>query len=299
MEKTVTYFEKHCKNCAGVKLNTKKEKVFDNQGNQRCNKCMVFKPVDNFQIVNKKTNNRCTTCNSCRHTTWKLNSPDKYKAKSERQKRRVAIKRKTNEGLHRMRAANLKYKQSEYFKSKQQSKRETRLLQNLYKIAQWHKCPRCLQLKLYRDKYIYTTICPRCCVGTSGYKIKPREVVCKKCGVKHVAASGRALCPKCLMQAHKLHKSVKLAKRSAQIKKVAVIEKVNPYAVFNRDKWRCNMCQCKVQKVDITAANAAELDHIVPLSKGGVHTYSNVQTLCRQCNRDKRDKLVGQLVMCI
>ena len=282
-----------------VKPNTKKEKVFDDQGNQRCNKCMVFKPADTFQIVNKKTNNRDTTCNSCKHITWKLNSPDKYKAKSERQRQQVAIKRKTDEGLQRALAANLKHKQSECFKLKQQSKRETRLLQNLSNIAQWHKCPRCLQVKIYRNKYIDTTLCPRCCAGTSGYKIKPREVICKKCGVKHVHVSGRALCPRCLKQAHKVHKSVKLAKRSAQIKAVAVIEKVNPYAVFNRDKWRCNMCQCKVQKVDITAANAAELDHIVPLSKGGVHTYSNVQTLCRQCNRDKRDKLVGQLVMCI
>lgn len=280
-----------------VKPNTKKEKVFDNQGNQRCNKCMVFKPVDNFQIINKKTNNRNTTCYSCMHITWKLNSPDKYKAKIERQRQQVAVKRKTEDGLSRMRAANLKYKQGEYFKLKQQSKLEKRLLQNLYNIAQWHKCPRCLKLKLYRNKYIDTTLCPRCC--TIGYKIKPYKVVCKKCGVEHIAANGRALCYKCLMQSHKEHKSAKLAKRNAQIKKTAIIEKVNPYAVFNRDKWRCNMCKCKVQKIDITAMNAAELDHIMPLSKGGVHTYSNVQTLCRKCNHDKRDNLIGQLVMFI
>lgn len=31
------------------------------------------------------------------------------------------------------------------------------------------------------------------------------------------------------------------------------------------------------------------IDHIVPLARGGTHTFSNIQMVCRQCNFSKRD----------
>jgi 5-methylcytosine-specific restriction endonuclease McrA len=34
------------------------------------------------------------------------------------------------------------------------------------------------------------------------------------------------------------------------------------------------------------------MDHIVPVSKGGKTEESNLQTLCRRCNRTKARKLV-------
>lgn len=72
---------------------------------------------------------------------------------------------------------------------------------------------------------------------------------------------------------------------------------VNVSKVFNRDKWRCYICGTKTQKKDIMADNAAEVEHVVPLSKGGAHTYSNVRCSCRACNQSKHNMLVGQLVM--
>ena len=34
-----------------------------------------------------------------------------------------------------------------------------------------------------------------------------------------------------------------------------------------------------------------EVDHIVPISKGGITSVENLQTLCWRCNRSKGSKL--------
>jgi 5-methylcytosine-specific restriction endonuclease McrA len=64
--------------------------------------------------------------------------------------------------------------------------------------------------------------------------------------------------------------------------------KVTPslrYDVMRRDGFRCCLC-------GRTATNGVELevDHIIPVAKGGNTTYSNLQTLCRDCNRGKGTK---------
>jgi len=54
-------------------------------------------------------------------------------------------------------------------------------------------------------------------------------------------------------------------------------------AVLVRDGARCRKCRRAIN---------LEMDHIVPLSKGGKTEEANLQTLCRRCNRAKSRKLV-------
>ena len=58
------------------------------------------------------------------------------------------------------------------------------------------------------------------------------------------------------------------------------------YAVLKRDNFKCKKC-------GISAKDGAKLhvDHIIPVSKGGKTTISNLQTLCDRCNLGKSDKL--------
>jgi hypothetical protein len=76
-------------------------------------------------------------------------------------------------------------------------------------------------------------------------------------------------------------------------------EHVNPISVFDRDGWRCKLCGVKTPKElrGTIDQRAPELDHIVPLSKGGAHSYENTQCLCRKCNGAKGNKPLGQLLL--
>jgi len=56
---------------------------------------------------------------------------------------------------------------------------------------------------------------------------------------------------------------------------------VNRRTVFARDAGRCQYC----------GAAAENLDHVVPRSKGGPHTWENVVAACRRCNSRKEDRL--------
>lgn len=79
--------------------------------------------------------------------------------------------------------------------------------------------------------------------------------------------------------------------------RAASVEAVNPIAVLSRDKWRCQLCGVKTPKAlrGTSKPNAPELDHIIPISKGGEHSYRNTQCACRACNAVKGDRPLGQM----
>ncbi len=56
-------------------------------------------------------------------------------------------------------------------------------------------------------------------------------------------------------------------------------------AVFARDGGRCVYCN----------APATSLDHVVPRSRGGPHTWENVVSACARCNHVKADRTVSDL----
>jgi 5-methylcytosine-specific restriction endonuclease McrA len=53
-------------------------------------------------------------------------------------------------------------------------------------------------------------------------------------------------------------------------------------AVFARDGWTCQYC----------GAAAENLDHVIPRSRGGTHTWDNVVAACRRCNSRKENRLI-------
>ena len=56
-------------------------------------------------------------------------------------------------------------------------------------------------------------------------------------------------------------------------------------AVFARDGGRCVYC----------GATATSLDHVVPKSRGGPHSWDNVVSACGRCNHLKADRAIAEL----
>lgn len=57
------------------------------------------------------------------------------------------------------------------------------------------------------------------------------------------------------------------------------------FSIYERDHYRCKKCGKKQYQTDL------EIDHIIPISKGGKTEYNNLQTLCRKCNKEKGNRL--------
>ena len=56
---------------------------------------------------------------------------------------------------------------------------------------------------------------------------------------------------------------------------------LNRRTVFARDGHRCQYC----------GADAENIDHVVPRSRGGAHAWDNVVAACRRCNSRKENRL--------
>ena len=62
--------------------------------------------------------------------------------------------------------------------------------------------------------------------------------------------------------------------------------------LYDQQEGKCNGCE---RHFTPEFADLMDLDHIKPKSKGGLHTWSNVQLLCRTCNVRKGSGTMAQL----
>lgn len=64
-------------------------------------------------------------------------------------------------------------------------------------------------------------------------------------------------------------------------KRAQWIEDVNPAVLYQRDEGICGICDKPVD------ASEFQVDHVFPLSKGGLHSYQNTQIAHPRCNQVK------------
>lgn len=74
----------------------------------------------------------------------------------------------------------------------------------------------------------------------------------------------------------------------AKEQRTLMTKKLREY-IKKRDNFTCCLC-CNSTHIEPNLL--LEIDHIIPISKGGLTTETNLQTLCWKCNRSKSDKLL-------
>lgn len=72
--------------------------------------------------------------------------------------------------------------------------------------------------------------------------------------------------------------------------------------LFKRDGGICYLCGCRCSFEDWkVSANGfkypgdtyPEIEHVVPVSRGGLHSWDNVRLACAKCNAQKRDEIIA------
>ena len=190
-----------------------------------------------------------------------------------------------------------------------QIKRDKRRLQKLF--ARLRQCTVC--------RVAYSGPSPTCksetckreharrkAVIASGYD--PFSKPCKVCGLE-VETTGKVrsfrpqMCRTCAAKAARLSK--RRAKRRRESKQAFATSKHAPVAVLtglrtmiDRAGNRCPCCGLLMSKAaHVSSDRALELDHAMPLSKGGDDLFHNLRPMCRRCNGMKRDFVAPLIVI--
>ena len=163
-------------------------------------------------------------------------------------------------------------------------------------------CSKCKLIKKYTDAYNFTSVCKYC---NEEYGI---ETKLNNLSVVHQINNYCSIeCNEQLKNINrkKNHKIGRVKRRNKygrleKDKEIAQYygikyEPISRRIVFRKHNYVCTSCGVKCvhpNKDNYNQSNAATLDHIIPKSRGGSHTYDNVTLLCRSCNSIKRDTML-------
>lgn len=125
---------------------------------------------------------------------------------------------------------------------------------------------------------------------------------CNWCG-KPVKRKGQRFCSGEIVGEYKMwkgneYKMVKIRQSKCANAFRAYFTRIPPFkrAVYIRDNFTCKGCGLhstikNENGIELPDIGLLAVDHIHPYSKGGETKMDNLQTLCRKCNGNKKDKL--------
>lgn len=133
-------------------------------------------------------------------------------------------------------------------------------------------CVQCFRLELAEQKRVKKA--KRC---------QPQLHACSECGEP-------TMHPKyCSVQCNwRAQRRIKRARKRKVADEVVELEQV-----ASRDRWVCQLCGKRVCRQAVYHRQAT-LDHIIPMSRGGRHSYQNCQLTHFDCNSKKHNKVGGQ-----
>lgn len=122
---------------------------------------------------------------------------------------------------------------------------------------------------------------------------------CEYCGRTFEQHYGNCFCSeKCRKKQYNLRKRRKRSVRTKQAKRNGNYDKSITLAkVYKRDHGVCYICgKHLILNDDYNRSGAPTIEHVVPICKGGTHTWDNVRLACRACNIAKGTKLLKEYI---
>ena len=120
---------------------------------------------------------------------------------------------------------------------------------------------------------------------------------CKKTFERKSYTHKPRYCKPCADAISRLQKREAKARRRAYTKGLTV-NRACYVQVCERASWCCEICYCMTDaSADTTNDVYPNIDHIIPLAKGGVHAACNLQLLCRKCNLVKSDSVTTKAMV--
>lgn len=256
-----------------------------------CPKCGNIKPLEDFPKKASRTDGHDSYCKQCKSAYDK-----------ERRKQKGNI---LNEQCRRWHEENKEYIRSYYKKYKKEvGERKRKELRGQSCKIYIKQCLTCD--KTFISRYSTKKYCCKSC-STRYYDLADtRYRICAYCKKEYdfFHKGSQSYCSdECKHKASKAQNRLyrkrngKRTHKQRADKYGCVYEVVDRIAVFERDNWTCQLTGIKTPRslMGSNLPNEPTIDHIIPLSKGGSHTYDNLQCVSRYANSIKSDKLIGQL----
>lgn len=122
---------------------------------------------------------------------------------------------------------------------------------------------------------------------------------CKWCGrIFSTTDSRRIYCSAFCSKKYENHiKQVKKDNRLKLAKRNGKYEDITLAILYKRDHGKCYICGKHLILNDkYNRPDAPTIEHVVPICKGGTHTWDNVRLACRACNNAKGTKLLKEYI---
>lgn len=186
-----------------------------------------------------------------------------------------------------------------HVEKRERDRLESKLAAQPYSVLRWFDCLVCGKRSISRYNNHQRTCSGECSKeharryarqrAEAGHS--PRSVSCQECDAAFIVQYGDKRKVFCSDRCSKRHNS---RHRDHKLRVNGKAERITLAALRKRDANRCHICGKKVGRSS-SWPGGASIDHLIPVSQGGTHTWKNVALAHMGCNTRRSNTGPAQL----